>query len=188
MATVILNFGKYHGRSTEEVWKLDRDYCLWVIRTESENPNFNRAKYDFMQFAHVEMLRKKFNEEQAREEQMHRARHSQQRQSYYDEFDGNFFQRGSNFNDIWQRYEQMRRTAKPNSGNQKPPPSPPPRSPPYTSPQHWTTVLGVNVNDPVDTIKKAYRTLASKHHPDKGGDTAKMQSINAAYQAAMRGR
>ena len=33
-----------------------------------------------------------------------------------------------------------------------------------------------------DEIKRAYRGLASKHHPDKGGDTAKFQEIQSAYE------
>ena len=32
-------------------------------------------------------------------------------------------------------------------------------------------------------IKKAYRSLAMKHHPDRGGDEAKFKEINAAYEA-----
>jgi len=31
-------------------------------------------------------------------------------------------------------------------------------------------------------IKKAYRRLAGQHHPDKGGDTAKFQEIQTAYE------
>lgn len=42
-------------------------------------------------------------------------------------------------------------------------------------------VLGVNKNATPDEIKKAYRKLASQHHPDKGGDTAKFQQIQEAY-------
>ena len=30
-------------------------------------------------------------------------------------------------------------------------------------------------------ITKAYRTLAMKHHPDKGGDETKFKNITAAY-------
>ena len=45
---------------------------------------------------------------------------------------------------------------------------------------HYTT-LGVAKNAAPDEIKKAYRKLASQHHPDKGGDKAKFQDIQAAY-------
>jgi DnaJ-class molecular chaperone len=45
---------------------------------------------------------------------------------------------------------------------------------------HYNT-LGVAKNASPDEIKKAYRKLASQHHPDKGGDKAKFQDIQAAY-------
>jgi curved DNA-binding protein len=41
--------------------------------------------------------------------------------------------------------------------------------------------LGVTTTASADEIKKAYRKLASQHHPDKGGDTAKFQEIQTAY-------
>ena len=41
--------------------------------------------------------------------------------------------------------------------------------------------LGVTRTASADEIKRAFRKLASLHHPDKGGDTAKFQSIQAAY-------
>jgi curved DNA-binding protein len=43
--------------------------------------------------------------------------------------------------------------------------------------------LGVDRNAPPDEIKRAYRRLASKHHPDKGGDKTRFQEIQAAYEA-----
>lgn len=42
-------------------------------------------------------------------------------------------------------------------------------------------ILGVTKNSTPEEIKKAYRKLASQHHPDKGGDTAKFQQIQEAY-------
>jgi len=47
---------------------------------------------------------------------------------------------------------------------------------------HYST-LGVNEDASPDEIKQAYRKLASKHHPDRGGDTAMFQKIQAAYDA-----
>lgn len=46
---------------------------------------------------------------------------------------------------------------------------------------HYQT-LGVAKNASPDEIKKAYRKLASQHHPDKGGDTATFQKIEEAYR------
>ena len=41
--------------------------------------------------------------------------------------------------------------------------------------------LGVSKDADSATIKKAYRKLASKHHPDKGGDAEKFKEIQTAY-------
>lgn len=38
----------------------------------------------------------------------------------------------------------------------------------------------------VTEIKKLYRELAMQHHPDRGGDTATMQAINAQYHEALK--
>jgi DnaJ-class molecular chaperone len=46
---------------------------------------------------------------------------------------------------------------------------------------HYQT-LGVERNATPDQIKRAYRRLASQHHPDKGGDKNKFQEIEAAYR------
>lgn len=45
---------------------------------------------------------------------------------------------------------------------------------------HYAT-LGVARTASQDEIKRAFRRLASQHHPDKGGDTKKFQEIQAAY-------
>jgi molecular chaperone DnaJ len=44
-------------------------------------------------------------------------------------------------------------------------------------------ILGVKKTASQDEIKKAYRKLAHKHHPDKGGtDAEKFKEVNEAYQ------
>ena len=45
----------------------------------------------------------------------------------------------------------------------------------------YYSILGVNKQASPEEIKRAYRKLASQHHPDKGGDTAKFQEIQTAY-------
>lgn len=40
-------------------------------------------------------------------------------------------------------------------------------------------VLGVEKDDDQKTIKKAYRKLCLKHHPDKGGDEHTFKEVNA---------
>ena len=47
----------------------------------------------------------------------------------------------------------------------------------------YYSVLGVSKNADKDEIKKAFRKLAHKYHPDKdGGDEAKFKEVNEAYQ------
>jgi DnaJ-class molecular chaperone len=43
--------------------------------------------------------------------------------------------------------------------------------------------LGLKRGASEDEIKKAYRSAAMKHHPDRGGDEKKFKEISAAYEA-----
>lgn len=46
---------------------------------------------------------------------------------------------------------------------------------------NYYEILGVNEGASQDDIKKAYKKLAMKHHPDRGGDEKKFQEISQAY-------
>lgn len=46
---------------------------------------------------------------------------------------------------------------------------------------HYDT-LGITKDATQDEIKKAYRKLASKHHPDKGGSNEEFQKLEEAYR------
>ena len=50
----------------------------------------------------------------------------------------------------------------------------------------WHKTLGVSKNASPEDVKKAYRTLSSRHHPDKGGKVEDFQKINEAYKASKR--
>lgn len=50
--------------------------------------------------------------------------------------------------------------------------------------REWWDVLGVPRNSSADEARAAFRRLASEHHPDKGGDPARMAEINEAYRRA----
>ena len=44
------------------------------------------------------------------------------------------------------------------------------------------STLGVSRNASQEEVKKAYKKLAMKHHPDRGGDETKFKQINEAYE------
>ena len=44
-----------------------------------------------------------------------------------------------------------------------------------------TKVLGLDANYSKEELKKKYRTLAKKHHPDHGGDVEKFKLIQQAF-------
>lgn len=50
----------------------------------------------------------------------------------------------------------------------------------------WWDVLDVPASASRDEIDAAYRRLARMHHPDLGGDEARMQQVSAAYEEAIR--
>lgn len=54
--------------------------------------------------------------------------------------------------------------------------------------QDYYSTLGVSPQATPDEIKKAYRSLANKHHPDKGGDQAKFKDISVAYDTLSDGQ
>ncbi len=47
----------------------------------------------------------------------------------------------------------------------------------------YYSTLGLQRGATDDEIKKAYRKLAMKHHPDRGGDQAKFKEVSTAYEA-----
>ncbi len=47
---------------------------------------------------------------------------------------------------------------------------------------NYYDILGVKKDAKPDEIKKAFRKLARKHHPDAGGDEEKFKDINEAYE------
>lgn len=51
----------------------------------------------------------------------------------------------------------------------------------------YLEILGLNGNPSKKQIKKAYRKLAIKHHPDAGGDARLFKRIQEAYENALAG-
>jgi DnaJ family protein A protein 2 len=48
-------------------------------------------------------------------------------------------------------------------------------------------ILGVPPDSDENTVKKAYKKLAMKHHPDKGGDPEQFKRIQSAYDRIIKG-
>ena len=52
--------------------------------------------------------------------------------------------------------------------------------------QQALTVLGLPPNATRQQIKRRYRALAKRYHPDRGGNHQQMQRIIAAYELLMK--
>jgi len=53
---------------------------------------------------------------------------------------------------------------------------------------NYYKTLGLESNATTEEVKQAYRKLAMKHHPDRGGDEAEFKKIKEAYEAITSGR
>ena len=50
--------------------------------------------------------------------------------------------------------------------------------------EHYTT-LGVKRGATLRQVRRAYRKLAMKHHPDRGGNAERMAQINVAFETIL---
>ena len=57
---------------------------------------------------------------------------------------------------------------------------------PLVERQQALAVLGLPPDATHQQIKRRYRELAKKYHPDRGGDQKEMRRIIAAYQLLMK--
>jgi hypothetical protein len=53
-------------------------------------------------------------------------------------------------------------------------------------PARWFSILGVPPDASPDEINAAFRSLAAKHHPDRGGSHARFAEISAARDQALK--
>jgi DnaJ-domain-containing protein 1 len=49
---------------------------------------------------------------------------------------------------------------------------------------NWRATLGIGIGANLAEAREAYRRRASEHHPDRGGSSAMMAKINAAWLQA----
>jgi hypothetical protein len=56
--------------------------------------------------------------------------------------------------------------------------------------RHWRAVLGfspgIDMDPDAEEVQRRYRVMAAQHHPDRGGDAAKMAELNAARDEALK--
>ena len=64
--------------------------------------------------------------------------------------------------------------------------TPPPPPPPNPSAQSWHDVLGVRPTASYEEARSAYRQLAARLHPDKGGVHALFVQIQDAWEEAQK--
>lgn len=64
--------------------------------------------------------------------------------------------------------------------SEMPPPAPTRRVLRLVMPSYYHT-LGIPLFSSIEEVKTAFRALAMKHHPDRGGDEAEFKKISAAY-------
>lgn len=147
---------------------------------------------------------RKRREEAAKKADEERKRHQEEQAKKQSPFEEAFRQRYEEYmrEDAWRafygagfRYEDFasgRRSGRTGNfwesdprGSQQEQKTPPPNS---GGKQRWFEVLGVSANATADQIRRAYRKLAAKHHPDRpGGSHEKMRDINAARDEGLSG-
>lgn len=53
--------------------------------------------------------------------------------------------------------------------------------------RNWRTILGASKNDSENDIRRKYKKLVLKHHPNKGGRTEDFRNVQKAWEAYKRG-
>lgn len=54
--------------------------------------------------------------------------------------------------------------------------------------KNYYQILNLPNCAPMDDVRRSYRALALRHHPDRGGDVARMQEINDAYDYLLKNK